>query len=246
MGLCLSESLEGIGPDRFGIAPAGRQRFTVQIHRVAALGGFVLEAMIPASHPDRQVLVARGWAAQGSRGGRYFHRDFSSADAAVDGVVDALSAVYGTVGDENGWSVVATVQHGDPAWIGGIWSGDESTIAGLTTAPAEGRSVSRPIAALVGAVDGLGSAGFVLYSFVSVQGWGVDPLPTMAIVVGCPVVAMAVSLSPFPQTLGRGGAYLWGDGVGSWLFFAAAFSFIGAFFYGAAIVSNFGTSPPGS
>lgn len=246
MGVCLSESLDGIGPDRFTIAPARRRRFTVQFHRVYAPDGFVLEATIPASHPDRQVLVARGWAAPSGGRGRYFRRTFSTAPEAVDGVVDALSAVYGAVGDEKGWNVVATVQDGDTAWTGGIWSGDESTIAGLTTAPTEGRSVSRPIAALVGAVVGLGSAGFLLYSFVSVQGWGLDPLATMAILVGCPVVAMAVSLSPFPQTLARGGAYMWGDGGSGWLFFAAVFSFGAAFFYGAAIVSNFGIAPPGS
>ncbi len=178
--------------------------------------------------------------------GRPLRRTFPTAAEAVQGVVDALSAVYGAVGDEKGWNVVATVQHGDSDWIGGRWSGDESTIGGLTTAPAEGRPVSRPIAALVGAVAGLGCAWFVLYSYVSVQGWVVDPLPTTAIVIGSPVVAMAVSLSPFPRTLARGGAYMWGGGVSSWLFFAAVFSFIGAFFYGAAIVSNFGIAPPDS
>ena len=243
MSLCLSESLEGIGPDRFGIAPARRQRFTVQFHRVDAADGFVLEAKIPASHPDRRVLVTHGWAALSWGGGRYFHRNFLSADEAVDGVVDALSAVYGAVGDEQGWFVLATYQDGDPVWTGGEWSGDESMVAGLPIAPAE---LSRPIRALFGAVVGLGCAWFVLYSYVTVQGWVVDPLPTVAILVGCPLVAMAVSLSPFPKTLVQGGAYMWGDGVGSWLFFAGVFSFVAAFFFAGAIVSNFGTPPPGS
>ena len=216
MSLCLSESLEGIGPDHFSIVPARRQRFTVQFHRVAAPDGFVLEATVPASNPDRRVLVARGWAELSwGGGGRYFHRNFLSAAEAVDGVVDALSAVYGAVGDEKGWLVVAEIQHGDPAWIGGIWSGDESMVAGLPTAPSGGRSLSRPVRALFGAVGGLGCAWFVLYSYVTVQGWVVDPLPTIAIVVGCPLVAMAVSLSPFPKTVVRDGAYMWGDGVGS-------------------------------
>ena len=246
MSVCLKESLDGIGPDRFSIAPARRRRFAVQFHRVAAPDGFVLEAAIPASHPDRQVLVARGWAAPSSRGGRYFRRTFSSAAEAADGVVDAMSAVYGAVGDEKGWLVVATVQHGDPAWIGGEWSGDESAVAGLTTAPSEGRPVSRRMAAVFGALGGLGCAWFVMYSSVSVQGWAVGPLPTTAIFIGCPLVAMAVSLSPFPQTVVRDGAYFWGDGAGSWFFFAAASSFIPALFYGFAVVSNFGTAPPGS
>jgi hypothetical protein len=242
MEQCLDETFDGIGPDRLTIEPAQRQRFAVQFHRVATDGGYVLEAAIPATKPERRILLAHGWAAPDDRGGGHYHRTFSTAAEAAVGVVDALSAVYGTVGDEKGWYVLATVQHGDSAWVGGRWSGDESEVEGLAAAPTV-FDPSRPVAALFGLAVGLVCAWAVLQSFVAYSGWVLGPVPTIAIVLGSSLWAMIVSLSPLPVAVEGRTAYLVGGGVFIWALIAGGFSSIPAIAWSIALVQLFGTPP---
>jgi len=150
----LTQSLEGYGPDRYSIEPAERMRFAVQVGRsMEPIRTLVLS--IPGRlTPERRRLLDHGWQRASSGSTPYFRRAVPDAGAASAAIIEAYSTVYGAVGDERGWNIVAPALRPRVAWPE-PWTGEEQPIGrtGPATAPRPGRRAARrppPAACLSG------------------------------------------------------------------------------------------------
>ena len=89
--------------------------------------------------------------------------------------------------------------------------------------------------------------GWALFqSFVNHAGWQVSPPVFAMILAGVIVGPTALSLTGLPQRLGGPSADLWGGGAATRAAVAAAFYACLSIAWGMAIISFFGTKPPGT
>jgi hypothetical protein len=110
--------LAGRGPG-IAVAPAGKQRFTVEVTCVTKDGRERVRASIPArGKGDRAALVEHGWelAVEGT-GTRSYRNEFSDVAGATAGIVDAYAVAYGDPSsddpaDQRTWTVRSLMDSG--------------------------------------------------------------------------------------------------------------------------------------
>jgi hypothetical protein len=223
LAIALGESFGGAGPNSYSVGPLMRIRFLTQIVRRSVDGRTMLDAAIPMPSGrgaiDRRILADRGWARPRGRGARYYRRRFADAEEAFAGIISAYEAVYGTVGDDRGWTIREDWRPSDPAWDAAHWIGQEADVVGRSMWPAAatgGIDDKQPwrLGRIAGsALVGLFCSWATLQSFGHAAGWTMDPVLIVAIVVVELASAIAVSLTDVPQKLANASATFWGGGA---------------------------------
>jgi hypothetical protein len=127
LALSLTQTLGGYGPDMYCVQPAERVRFAVQLTRRAIPGPSILASVPDGSHRERRSLLAHGWTRSSVGRTRYFQRSFADGPAAAAAILEAYAVVYGAVGDDRGWNIVAPALRPRQPWRE-PWTGEETPI----------------------------------------------------------------------------------------------------------------------
>jgi len=134
LATALAESFDGAGPVHYEVGPLEHVRFAVKLTRQSLDGRTLLDAEIPApsnrGSVARRVLADRGWPKTDGPGTRYYRRRFTDAGEAVAAIVAAYEAVYGSVGDDRGWTIREAYATNDPVWETSRWIGEEDQVVG--------------------------------------------------------------------------------------------------------------------
>jgi hypothetical protein len=243
----LTQSLAGYGPDAFGVQPAERVHFAVQISRQTAPTPSLV-ASIPLHSPERRRLLEHGW----QRSGSYCLRTFADAASAVAAILDAYAVVYGPVGDEKGWNIVTPALRPRTPWPE-PWTGEEQPVDGETERPhpfafavagrGTDRRVSRAAKGVFGVAVGLFITWAALQSFIGSAHWTVDPEVVAVVLVGCVVISTAVALSGVPDAILRRGEYAWGRSIIRRAQITFAFAALPAIAWALVVITRLGTPP---
>jgi hypothetical protein len=223
LATAIAESFGGAGPDSYAVGPLLRVRFLTQIVRQWVDGRTMLDAAIPMPSgrglTDRRILADRGWTRPRGREARYYRRRFVDANDAFAGIISAYEAVYGTVGDDRGWTIRERWRPEDPPWDAARWTGQLADLVGRTMRPAadtggsDDREPARPQDVAKASLVGLFCSWATLQSFGPAHGFMLEPALVIAIVVAELASAIAVSLTAVPRKLANANAAFWGGGA---------------------------------
>jgi hypothetical protein len=241
----LTQSLAGYGPDNYIVQPAEHVRFAVQILRGRRPSPSLVASIPLGSAPARRLLLDNGWDRVAVGHTFYARRTFAQAAGAVAAILEAYTIVYGAVGDDKGWNIVAPALRPRTPWPE-PWTGEEEPVEpddGI--GPASTASIrwggtweirTKPARAVFGVAVGLFCAWAALQSFTRSAGATIEPGPRIAVVIGCVVLSATVAISGFSDAIVRRGQYMWGNSISARALITFAFASVPAIIWAIVLI----------